>query len=171
MIIIYKSQEYTHREARSFAIIFQGVMFQLSRRMKIALQKSGSKPDKFNWRPSVLAISSYAIDRAAPKNLLRWISHYYGFGTLIHIIKGKIDKKSVRDSKRVQNELVEQINISEANYSVNTVVSPTIKDAITPVVQFSGVSGLDNNTILFEFNKNRSDELEEIVDGCKLVSP
>ena len=65
MVIIYESQVYTHKEARSFAVIFQGVMFQLSSWMKLALQKSGSKPDKYNWRPSVLAVSSHAEERAA----------------------------------------------------------------------------------------------------------
>ncbi len=170
MLVIYKSQQYSHRESRSFAVIFQGVMFQLSRWMKIALQKSGSTPDKSNWRPSVIAISSHAVDRAAPKDLLRWISDYYGFGTLIHYIKGRLDKKSVRNSSRIQKELVEQISVSESNYSVTTVVSPSLRTAVAQVVQFSGVSGLDNNTILFEFNKNRTEELEEIVDGCKLVN-
>ena len=169
MLLIYKSHQHTHKESRSFAVIFQGVMFQISRWMKIVLQKSGSKPDKFNWRPSVLAISSHAVDRAAPKDLLRWISSYYGFGTLIHYIKGRLDRKSVRMSKRIEAELVEQISVSESNYSVSTVVSPSLRTAVAQVVQFSGISGLDNNTILFEYNKNRQEELEDIVDGCKLV--
>ncbi len=169
MIIIYKSQQYADSESRSFAVIFQGVMFQVSRWMKIALQKSGSKPDKYNWRPSVIAISSHAVDRAAPKDLLRWISSYYGFGTLIRYIKGRLDRKSVRAAKRVEQELVEQINISKANYSVTTVVSPSLRTAVAQAVQFSGISGLDNNTILFEYHQNRTEELDDIVDGCKLV--
>lgn len=169
MLLIYKSQQYAHQESRSFAVIFQGVMFQLSRWMKISLQKTGSTPDKLNWRPSVIAISSHAVDRTAPKDLLKWISEYYGFGTLIHFIKGRLDRKSVKNSRRIQKELVEQINVSEANYSVSTVVSPSLRTAIAQVVQFSGISGLDNNSILFEFNKYRTEELEDIVDGCKLV--
>ncbi len=169
MVVIYKSNQYSHRESRSFAVIFQGVMFQLSRWMKILLQKSGSTPDKSNWRPSVISISSHAVDRAAPKDLLRWISDYYGFGTMIHFIKGKLDRKSVKNSDKIEKELVEQLNISNANYSVSTVVSPSLRTAVAQVVQFSGISGLDNNTIMFEYNKYRQDELEDIVDGCKLV--
>jgi amino acid transporter len=169
MIIIYKTNQIAHRESRSFAVIFQGVMFQLSRWMKIILQKSGSIPDKFNWRPSVIAISSHAVDRAAPKDLLRWISKYYGFGTMIHYIKGRLDRKSVKTSKKIQQELVDQINVSKANYSVSTVVSPSLRTAVAQVVQFTGIAGLDNNTILFEYNQYRDEELEEIVDGCRLV--
>jgi amino acid transporter len=171
MVIIYESQVYTHKEARSFAVIFQGVMFQLSSRMKLALQKSGSKPDKYNWRPSVLAVSSSAVERAALKNLMKWISYHYGFGTMMNLIKSDVDRKNIREAKRKQKELVEQINISKANYSVTTIVSPSLQEAITPVVQYPDISGLDNNTILFEFHRNRTEELDEIVECCKLIYP
>ncbi len=171
MAVIYKSQTYTHRESRSFAVIFQGLMFQISRWMKLMLQKSESKPDKYNWRPSMLAISSHAVERSAPKNLLKWISHYYGFGTLMHIYKGNPDIRTIKNAKRIQKELVSQINRSGSNYSVTTIISPSMNNAITPIVQYPDVSGLDNNTILFEFHSNRTDELEEIVEGCKLLYP
>ncbi|MCK5558960.1 MAG: amino acid permease, partial [Thermoplasmata archaeon] len=169
MAAIHYSLKYSHKESRSMAVIFQGVMFQVGRWMKLALQKSESKPDKFNWRPSVIAISSHAVERSAPKDLLRWISHHYGFGTLIHYIKGVLNKKSVKNSHKIQKELVEQINVSKANYSVSTVVSPSLITAVAQSVQFSGISGLDNNTIMFEFNQNRTEELPEIVDGCRLA--
>ena len=166
---IYMLVGLTHKESRSFSIMFQGAMFQLSRRMKISLQRSGSKPDKFNWRPSVVAISSHAQDRAAPKNLLRWLAHHYGFGTLIHYIKGKLNEKTRIVSKRSQNELIEQMKITGSNYSVMTIVSPSFTTAVAQAVQFSGISGLDNNTMLFEFHKNRMNELPDIVLGCELA--
>ena len=166
---IYMFVGLTHKESRSFSIMFQGAMFQLSRWMKISLQRSGSKPDKFNWRPSVIAISSHAQERAAPKDLLRWLAHHYGFGTLIHFIRGKLDSKSRLVSKKSQNELVDQMKITGSNYSVMTIVSPSFTTAVAQAIQFSGISGLDNNTILFEFNKNRMEELPEIVDGCRLA--
>ncbi len=159
----------THKESRSFSIMFQGAMFQLSRRMKISLQKSESKPDKYNWRPSVVAISSHAQERAAPKDLLRWLAHHYGFGTLIHYIQGKLDAKSRIVSKRSQKELIEQMKITGSNYSIMTIVSPSFTTAVAQAVQFSGISGLDNNTMLFEFHKNRMDELPDIVLGCQLA--
>ena len=166
---IYMFVGLTHKESRSFSIMFQGAMFQLSRRMKISLQRSGSKPDKFNWRPSVVAISSHAQERAAPKDLLRWLAHHYGFGTLIHYIQGKLDAKSRIVSKRSQKELIEQMKITGSNYSIMTIVSPSFTTAVAQAVQFSGISGLDNNTMLFEFHKNRMDELPDIVLGCQLA--
>jgi hypothetical protein len=137
--------------------------------MKLELQKSGSKPDEYNWRPSVVAISTHSVERSAPKDLLRWISHFYGFGTLIHVIKGHLDDKAINNSKRVKKVLIDQINKSGANYSVNTLIAPSLITSVSQTVQISGISGLDNNTILFEFNKNRTDELSEIVEGCKIT--
>ena len=169
LFALYMFVGHIHKESRSFSIMFQGAMFQISRWMKIALQKSESKPDKYNWRPSVIAISSHAQDRAAPKDLLRWLAHHYGFGTLIHFIRGKLNPKTRLLSKRSQKELIDQMKISGSNYSVMTIVSPSFTTAVAQAVQFSGISGLDNNTILFEFNKNRMDELPEIINGCDLA--
>jgi amino acid transporter len=169
MILIYYSLRTTHKKSRSFAVIFQGVMFQIGRWMKLELQKSGSKPDQYNWRPSVVAISTHSVERSAPKDLLRWISHFYGFGTLIHVIKGHLNEKAVKNSQRVKRVLINQINKSGANYTVNTLISPSLITSVSQTVQISGISGLDNNTILFEFNRNRHDELSEIVEGCKIA--
>jgi len=119
MLLIYFSLGVTHKKARNFAIIFQGVMFQLSRFMKIALQKSKSKPDRYNWRPSIIAISSHAVDRSAPKDILKWLSHHYGFGTLIHYTKGKIGRKSNKRSKIIQSDMVQQLIAAKANYTVS----------------------------------------------------
>lgn len=169
MIVLYISLGFTHKESRSFAIIFQSVMFQLSRFMKIALQKSQSKPDEHNWRPSIIAISSHAVERSAPKDILKWISHHYGFGTLIHYIRGRLTKKSAKEARRVQKELVSQLISSKANYTVSNVISPSFTTAVAQSLQISGVSGLDNNSILFEFNRNRAEELPDIVEGLHLA--
>ncbi len=169
MIAIYFLLGITHKQSRSFAVIFQGVMFQLSRYMKIALLKSKSKPDRSNWRPSVIAISTDAVNRTPPKLLLKWISHHYGFGTMIHLIPGKLNKDTVRKGKRVNRRLVEQLVESKANYTVNAMVSPSFTSAIAQAVQISGMSGLDNNSIMFEFYKADQSELNDIKIGCKLA--
>lgn len=159
-----------HKRSRSFAIIFQGVMFQLSRVMKIRLQRSMSKPDKFNWRPSIVAISTNAVERKDPKEMLRWISHYYGFGTLIHFIKGRLDEDTVKEAGRIQKVLIQEMRDTDANYSVNTLVSPSIFTIVAQTVQIAGISGMDNNTLMFEFHKNRKDELHDILIGLKIAS-
>ena len=170
MGIIYYWLGRRHKQSRSFAIIFQGVMFQLSRVMKIRLQRSMSKPDKFNWRPSIVAISTNAVERKDPKEMLRWISHHYGFGTLIHFIKGRLDEETVKEADRIQKVLIQEMRDTGANYSVNTLVSPSIFTVVAQTVQISGVSGMDNNTLMFEFHKNRKDELHDILIGLKIAS-
>jgi hypothetical protein len=158
-----------HKGSRSLVIIFQGVMFQLSRMMKIRLQKTRSKPDKYNWRPSVVAISSNGLQRRAPKEMLRWISYHHGFGTLVHFIKGDLSKKTILESKKVQKALIKEISKTDSNYTVNTVVSPSMLTLVAQTVQISGVSGMDNNTIMFEFNKDRKSELKNIMEGLKVA--
>lgn len=165
---IYFTLGYRHKRSRSFSIIFQGAMFQLSRFIKINLQRTMSKPDKFNWRPSLVAISTNAVERKAPKDVLRWISHHYGFGTLVHLIKGNLDPETIKTSRKDENTLIKEMRTSKANYSIGTLVSPSMVSAVAQMVQISGISGLDNNTILFEFHKNRSRDLREIVDAIWL---
>ncbi len=164
---IYLSLGYRHKRSRSFAIIFQGVMFQLARFMKINLQRTMSKPDKFNWRPSVIAITTDAKERASPKDVLRWISHHYGFGTLLHLTIGKLDKDTLKASKRIEKGLIREMRMTKANYSVATLVSPSMLTAVAQTVQISGISGLDNNTIMFEFNQNRTEELTKVMEGIR----
>jgi hypothetical protein len=142
-------------------------MFQLSRLIKINLQRTMSKPDKFNWRPSVIAITTNGLERSSPKDILRWISHHYGFGTLLHLTIGKLDKDTLKSSKRTEKSLITEMRTTKANYSVATLVSPSMLTAVAQTVQISGISGLDNNTIMFEFSQNRKDELDELMEGIQ----
>jgi len=158
-----------HKGSRSFVIIFQGVMFQLSRMMKIRLLKTRSKPDKYNWRPSVVAISPYSLQRRSMKEMLRWISDHYGFGTLVHFIKGDLNDRTVKDSGSAQKTLIKELAETDGNYTVNTVISPSMYTLVAQSVQISGVSGMDNNTIMFEFKKDRKSELKDILVGLKVA--
>ncbi|MGA1866876.1 MAG: amino acid permease [Thermoplasmatota archaeon] len=169
MVGIYFALGFKHKRSRSFAIIFQGVMFQLSRVMKITLQRTMSKPDKYNWRPSIILVSTNAMERKGPKEILRWISHHYGFGTLVHLIKGRLNSSSIEVSRRDEKILVKEMRASKANYSITTLVSPSILTAIAQTLQISGVSGMDNNTIMFEFHKDRNEELNEILQGLRIA--
>lgn len=169
MGVIYYWLGRRHKQSRSFSIIFQGVMFQLSRIMKIRLQRSMSQPDKFNWRPSIVAISTNALDRTDPKEMLKWISEHYGFGTLVHYIKGRLDKDTVKEAKHIQKMLIQEMRNTDANYSVNVLVSPSIFTVVAQTVQIAGISGMDNNTLMFEYHKDREDELQEILVGLKIA--
>jgi hypothetical protein len=52
---------------------------------------------------------------------------------------------------------------------VDTIVSPSYTSAIAQIIQLPGVSGLDNNMILFEYDKKDPKNLEQIVENYALV--
>ncbi len=68
--------------------IFQGVIFQISRRLRVMLQKSGGEEEQEDeyWVPSIVCISQHSFERQAPFDMVRFISHKYGFGPYIHLI-------------------------------------------------------------------------------------
>ena len=59
---------------RDFAAIFQGTIFQLTRRLRLTLQKNLVERSDGGWRPSVVAVTRYG-ERLGHFDLLRWISH------------------------------------------------------------------------------------------------
>src|SRR5690606_13714612 len=85
MTVFYLLISYANADKRNLAIIFQGVIFQVSRRLQVFLQKA-EKEKVVSWRPSVVCISENSFERFAAFDLLRWISQKYGFGTYIHRI-------------------------------------------------------------------------------------
>ncbi|MBN2402910.1 MAG: amino acid permease, partial [Spirochaetes bacterium] len=87
IIVIYLSIKRGREEEYGLTDMVRGVFSQLTRRLQIIIQRK-SGISQANWRPSFIAISSASLIRLAPFDLLRWISHHYGFGTFIHFIKG-----------------------------------------------------------------------------------
>ena len=61
-------------------------------------------------------------------------------------------------------------NVSASNVYVDTLVSPSYTSAITQVIQLPGISGQENNAILFEFSKREPADIDKIVDNFQLVS-
>ncbi len=165
MSLIYIGLRETRKGERSLSTILKGVLFQATRRLQIAIQKREASTDVSNWRPSFIAISRFSHIRLAPFDMLRWISHYYGFGSYIHFIEGPLNPANETESREVLKRLINQIRYSEAGIYVDTIISPSFKTAIAQIVQIPGISGMDNNGILFEFNRDYKGDLDEIVDG------
>jgi hypothetical protein len=123
-----------------------------------------------NWRPSFIAISSDSFSRLAQFDLLRWISHVYGFGTFFHYIKGPLDKKTNTEAKEILDKLISQATVSKSGIYVDTIISPSFKTAVAQVVQIPGISGMENNSILFEFREDDPAGISEIIEGCNFAS-
>jgi len=150
--------------------MIKGVLFQATRRLQVIIQKKRPQVTLTNWRPSLIAVSEASLTRLAPFDLLRWISHYYGFGTYIHFIKGPLDQKTKKEAKERLGQLIDQATMTQAGIYVDTIVSPSFKTAVAQIVQIPGIAGMENNTILFEFPENKPAAIEEIIEGCHFAS-
>ena len=168
MVLMYLGISYYKPERRGLAAIFQGAIFQLSRQLQVFLQKS-SKADTARWRPSVVCISRSSFERLAGFELLRWISHRYGFGSYIHFLKGYLSRTTSEQARDDLNRLVKMAGVSDSNVYVDTLISPSYTTAICQAAQLPGISGKENNMILFDFSKRDPAELMDIIDNYQLL--
>jgi amino acid transporter len=170
IITIYLSIKFSHEQEDDLSAMVKGVLFQLSRKLQVLIQKRQSENINSAWRPSFLAVSSASLTRLAPFDLLRWISHYYGFGSFIHFIKGGLNSETNEVAKKKLEQLIEMSSASRASIYVDTIISPSFRTAVAQTVQIPGISGMDNNSILFEFHEDDPDDILEIIEGCQFAS-
>lgn len=169
MIFIYLVvSRYQHRK-QGLSVIFQGVIFQLSRTLQIFLQKVRKEPEAEHWRPSIICISTHSFERVSAFQFLRWISYKYGFGTYIHLIEGYLSKETHRLSKECYKQLIQISDATHSNVYIDTLVSPSATAAISQVIQLPGISGKENNVIMFEFSKSNPEGLASIAANFQLV--
>lgn len=150
-----------------FVALFGGVMAQATRYLQIKLQKSKHS----DWRPAVVTISDKTFERTTPLQFMLWLSKRYGFGTYIHFIKGLLNNETYQDGEERLKQILADPVIMESNLYIDTMVSPSMFSALAQTLQVPGVSGVENNTILFEFSiHDEEDTLKQLIEGCKLSS-
>ena len=167
MVLIYLALARTSSDKEGMAKIFQGVIFQLIREIQVFIQKAEKDDD--NWRPSVICISGDSFERPAAFEMMRWISHRYGFGTYLHFINGYYSRETKAQSQSELARLIRAANLSDSNVYIDTMVSPSYTTAIAQALQLPSVSGKENNMILFEFSKNHPEGLKHIMDNYSMV--
>ncbi len=167
MVIIYLVITKTKEDKEGLTKIFQGVIFQISRRLQVFLQTS--EKDSDNWRPSMICISADTFKRNSAFLLMSWVSHRYGFGTYIHYINGYFSKDTHRQSAIELRRLIKLSEGLESNVYVDTIISPSLTSAIAQAIQLPSVSGRDINMILFEYSKDEPDTILQILENFNLV--
>ena len=170
MSALYLVISYTNTDKKGLAVIFQGTIFQTSRMLQVFLQKSRRHEQEDRWRPSVVCISSASFERFDAFDLLRWVSSRFGFGMYIHYITGYLSRTTMDESRDVVKRLVRLADVSHSNIYVDTIVSPSYSTALANVVQLPGISGKENNLILFEFSRSSQDHLDEIIKNYRMVA-
>jgi amino acid transporter len=165
MTVLYQVIRRSRGGVDDLASIFHGVMTQATRYLQIRLQKTPAE----DWRPSVIMVTPRTFDRSSPVQLLEWLCHRYGFGTYLHYIPGLLEPATYRESREVQERLVRSMEERKGAIFVDTMISPSMASALAQSLQMPGVSGMENNTILFEMGAHDPPEvLDEVVDGLLL---
>ena len=170
MAATYLGLRRSHGGQRDLTAIFQGTMFQLTRWLQITLQKSRVNSLAGGWRPSIVAVTRFGERRRGHFDLLRWICHKHGFGHFIRLFQGDYSFSTQLQAQIQVDELIKKTEISKADIFVDSIISPTYELALTQILQMPGISGIPNNCILLEFDRETPDEIEEVEKGIRFVA-
>jgi hypothetical protein len=167
MISIYAVITNIHKNRSGMETIFQAALFQLSRKLQVYMQKS--RKIRQNWRPSAICISEDSFEREKAFDFLNWISHKHGFGTYLHLIRGYYSKSSFEASKSILNDLIAKSSRIRGNMYIDTIISPSYTSAIAQVLQVPSPSGMENNMIIFEYDKKKPENLNQIIENLAMA--
>lgn len=170
LVLMYLYISNYHKQRRGLEAIFYGSILQLTRKLQIYIQKSGFTKKKTSWRPSAVCVSYDSFEREKAFDLLRWISYRSGFGTYIHLIDGYYSNSLREESNEVLKQLLSRAKgKTDSNVFVDTLISPSYTSAIAQIIQLPGVSGMENNMLVFEYDKNNPVQQKQIVENFSLV--
>ena len=170
MVAIYLGLRRTHRGERDLTAIFQGTMFQLTRRLQIVLQRNRIISSEGGWRPSIVAVTRFGAHRLGQFDLLRWISHRHGFGHFIQFFHGDYSFPREVEARNHVDGLIQRTEVSRAGIFVDSMICPTFQLALSQTLQMPGISGLPNNCLLLEFDGENPDEIDEVEQGARLAA-
>ncbi len=170
MIALYLLIRTGQEGADDLGVIFQGVMTQATRYLQVRLQKKLPGASSELWRPSIIMVDGRTFDRAAPLQFLSWLCDRYAVGTYLHFVQGHLDRRTFAASRKLLDDLIASIEARGSNLFVDTMISPSMRSALAQSLQVPGVSGVENNTALFELSIHDGEEvLEEVRDGCRMA--
>ncbi len=167
---IYLYIDHYHRTRKGFASIFANALFQLNKNLQVMIQKKQTKKEKREWRPSAICISKDSFRRDKAFRLLNWISYKYGFGTYLHHIVGYYSKSTATKAREELKKLLEHVDSLENHVYIDTLISPSNTSAIAQAIQIPGIAGMENNMVIFEYDKQQPSNLAEIIDNFALVN-
>jgi len=170
MTALYSYIKVYHRERDGLEALFANALFQINRNIQVYLQKSGSKKKKKEWRPSAICSSKDSFVRAKAFHLLNWISYRYGFGTYLHRIDGYYSRATSRKAAEELSRLIEIYDTTNNHVFVDTLISPSYTSALAQAIQVPGISGMENNMVIFEYDKEKPENLKEIIENTGLIA-
>jgi amino acid transporter len=168
IIVLYIYVNSYHKNRKNLASIFTNAIMQINRSTQVYFQKKRASGVESEWRPSAICISKYSFERDISIRVLNWISYKYGFGTYLHRIEGYYSKSTFEQSKVELARLIKNVG-AESYVYVDTIISPSNTSAIAQSIQIPGIAGMENNMIIFEYDKEKPNELDDIIDNVQLV--
>ena len=168
--LIYMYISHYHKGRKGLSSIFINSIFQLNRNLHVMMQKKGQHKEFKEWRPSAICISRDSFERQHAFQLLNWISYKYGFGTYLHRIEGYYSRTTSQQAKEELVRLLKKMNSSQNHVYIDTIISPSYTSAIAQAIQIPGISGMENNMVIFEFDKEEPVQLKEIIENFALVN-
>ena len=159
-----------HKNRKGFEAIFKEAIFQVNRKLQVYMQRNKGKNEKDEWRPAALCISSHSFERDKIFRLMNWISYKHGFGTYFHFIEGYFSRKSYTEAKEELNRLINiQSDDEDNSVYIDTMISPSYTTAIAQAIQSPSISGMENNMVIFEYDKQYANELDRIIENINLT--
>jgi len=170
MVGVYSWLRRSQGGANDLAEIFRSVMTQTTRHFLVQLQRTSFGEGGSEWRPNVIAVGENSFERSAPLQLLTWLCRRQGFGTYMHLMRGRLDGDSYDRSEGLVPRLVALTESRDSAVVVDTLVSPSLRSALAQAFQMPSVTGRRFNSTLFEFTPADSEAwLGELIDGCGLA--
>ena len=100
---------------------------------------------------------------------MKWLSYRHGFGTYFHLIEGYYSRQTQKEAKNVINQLIINTKDHKSTLYIDTMISPSYTSAIAQVIQTPSISGMENNLVIFEYDKRYPEELRQILSNINLV--
>jgi amino acid transporter len=151
--------------------LMRGTLFQAARWLQLQTQRSrGEARGGEAWRPAAICLSNGTFQRRGALDFLRWIAHRHGFATYIHYIEGFLSKRTAEEAQDVLERLIHLVGVSRGNIQVDTMVSPSYTSAFTQLIQLPSSSGMQNNLVVFEYDKANPTALEFAIDQLQLAA-
>ena len=169
MMLIYLLTNHFHKSRKGLEAIFTNSLFQLNRNLQVYLQRTEKSRNNKEWRPSAVCISENSFERDAAFKALNWISFKYGFGTYIHLIDGYYSRAKSEQAAVDLQKLLQKFEDTRNHVYIDTLISPSYTSAIAQTVQVPGISGMENNMVIFEYDKNTPTDLQEISENVPLI--
>ena len=169
MVALYLFINMYHKDRQGLESLFANTLFQVNRNIQVYLQRYGNKAYNKDWRPSAICISKDSFKRAKAFQLVNWISYKYGFGTYLHRIDGYYSKATHNQAAEELAKLIHIYDTTQNHLFVDTIISPSYTSAIVQAIQVPGISGMENNMVVFEYDKDNPTDLPEIIDNIGLI--